>query len=602
MRAGELRHLGRAGVLPERFDCSIEPGPDMNQGHLMLTGGEHVRVAGDGPDTVVTARTAGDAVRVEVAAKDTVAPPVRVKLRLHWPGAAELVVEAPFPGQGGRILREGQPLNRALAVDELYGVRAMALSPDPAQKFRIEGELRAEDLGSLLPVAWFRHPLLKSGVIHELPLIDLRARMDRLLSASSSSDARVDLRIVDRFQRCHETARVSRFAAALECEPGMSRVSVSPTVIDDYMPTFEAMPLARPGDDPVLLDPIHPVGPVNAPDGAVLPHDLNLDEPWLVVMRHGERVRARPVRIGGPVRSGACSDLERSRAPRLAEALGIAEREPRIEKIGAVMDDMLKAEDSETGEEEWSFLTDSLLRAEGLPATALDLCRVLVTKPRLLVRSLFRLESAPRRMLWRLEEELPFSWLLIRRDVWWSEAERAFDRLHGELAGVIDDDHDRIAREHVEKILDEGADRLPALDTVSTDVAIRLAGGRLSDGFFKELQEERKRQTTEQIRLRASLDDWPKGDGRREWIQELEQGELLDRLDMWRDPDEHRNRQPLFDTPIAAAWCCFLSKPTDRTVFLVKHIRAHDPGWFDLAYSAAWFRLARMQDDSRKQR
>ena len=602
VRAGELRHLGRAGVLPERFDCSIEPGPDMNQGHLMLTGGEHVRVAGDGPDTVVTVRTEGDVVRVEVAAKDTVAPPVRVKLRLHWPGAVEMVVEAPFPGQGGRILREGQPLNRGLAVDELYGVRAMALSPDPAQKFRIEGELRAEDLGSLLPVAWFRHPLLESGVIHELPLIDLRARMDRLLSASSSSDACVDLRIVDRFQRCHETARVSRFAAALECEPGMSRVSVSPTVIDDYMPTFEAMPLARPGDDPVLLDPIHPIGPVNAPDGAVLPHDLNLDEPWLVVMRHGERVRARPVRIGGPVRSGACSDLESSRAPRLAEALGIAEREPRIEKIGAVMDDMLKAEDSESGEEEWSFLTDSLLRAEGLPATALDLCRVLVTKPRLLVRSLFRLESAPRRLLWRLEEELPFSWLLIRRDVWWSEAERAFDRLHGELASVIDDDHDRIAREHVEKILDEGADRLPALDTVSTDVAIRLAGGRLSDGFFEELQEERKRQTTEQIRLRASLDDWPKGDGRREWIQELEQGELLDRLDMWQDPDEHRDRQPLFDTPIAAAWCCFLSKPTDRTVFLVKHIRAHDPGWFDLAYSAAWFWLARKQDNSRNQR
>ena len=267
------------------------------------------------------------------------------------------------------------------------------------------------------------------------------------------------------------------------------------------------------------------------------------------------------------------------------------------------MDDMLTAGDSESGEEEWSFLTDSLLRAEGLPATALDLCRVLVTKPRLLVRSLFRLESAPRRLLWRLEEELPFSWLLIRRDVWWCEAKRAFDRLCEQLAGVIDDDHDRIAREHVEKILDEGADRLPALDTVSTDVAMRLEGGRLSDGFFEELQEERKRQTTEQIRLRAGLDDWPRGYGRREWAEELERGDLLDR--MWQDPDEHPARQPLFDTPIAAAWCCFLSKPTDRTVFLVKHIRAHDPDnpeWFDFAYSAAWFRLARMQDDSRNQR
>ena len=167
-------------------------------------------------------------------------------------------------------------------------------------------------------------------------------------------------------------------------------------IAEDTSPTFEAMPLARPGDDPVQLDPI---GPVNAPNGAVLPHDLNLCEPWLVVMRHDERVRVGPVRIDEPIVPGACSGLGRSESPRLAEALSIAEREPRTERIAAVMDDMLTDGDSEPGEEEWSFLTDSLLRAEGLPATALDLCRVLVTKPRLLVRSLFRLESAPRQLL-----------------------------------------------------------------------------------------------------------------------------------------------------------------------------------------------------------
>ena len=599
LRAGELRHFGRVGILPERFDCAIEPGSDMKQGHLLLTGGVSVRVAGHDPEAVVTARTEGDAVRVQVAAKDEVTSPARVKLHLHWPGAAELAVEAPFPGQGGRLLREGQPLNRGLAVDELYGVRAMALSADGTQKFWLEGELRAEDLGGLVRVAYFRRPLLRAGVTHELPLIDVRARIGLLLSASSSSDARIDLRIVDRFQRCHDTAQVSRFAATLECEPDRSRVSVSPTVIDDYVPTFGAMPLARPGDDPVLLAPI---GPADAPNGAVLPHDLNLSEPWLVVMRHDERVRVRPVRIDEPIGPGACSGLGSSESPRLAEVLSIAEWELRTEEIAAVMDDMLTAGDSEPGEEEWSFLTDSLLRAEGLPATALDLCRVLVTKPRLLVRSLFRLESTPRQLLWQLERELPFSWLLIRRDVWWSEAKRAFDRLREQLAGVIDGDHDRIAREHVEKILDEGADRLPALDTVCTDVATRLEGGRLSDVFFEKLREERNKQTTEQIRLRASLDDWPRGDGRHEWIQELEAGELLDQLGMWQDPAEHPTRQPIFDTPIAAAWCCFLSKPTDRTVFLVKHIRAHDPEWFDIAYSTAWFVLARMQDDSRKRR
>ena len=598
VRAGELRHLGRAGIIPERFDCSIEPGADMDQGHLMLTGGEHVRVAGHDPETVVTALTEGETVRVRVTARDAVASPVRVKLRLHWPGATELAVETPFPGQGGRILREGHPLNRGLSVDDLYGTRAMALSPDNTQKFWLEGELKADDLGSLVRIAYFRRPLLGSGVTHELPLIDVRSRIDLLLSASSSSEARVDLRIVDRFQRCHDTARVSRFAAALECEPDMSRVSVPPTVIEDYAPTFEAVPLARPGDDPVRLDA---TGPVDVPNGAALPHDLNLDEPWLVVMRHDERVRVRPARIES-VRSGVYSGFAGAKPPNLAEALSIADRDLRTEVIATAMDRMLTDGDSEHEEGEWSFLTDSLLRAEGLPPTALDLCRVLVTKPQLLVRCLFRLESAPRQLLWQLEKELPFSWLLFPRDMWWYEAEQAVHRISEQLVGVIDGGHDQIAREHVVKVLNEGADRLPALDTVSTDVAVRLEGGCLSDDFLEELREARKRQTIDQIRLRASLDDWPSGDGRRAWTKELAKGELLDRHNLWQDPDEHPKRQPLFDTPIAAAWCCFVSKPTGRTVFLVKHIRAHDPEWFDLAYRTAWVRLARLWDEPRKRR
>ena len=100
--------------------------------------------------------------------------------------------------------------------------------------------------------------------------------------------------------------------------------------------------------------------------------------------------------------------------------------------------------------------------------------------------------------------------------------------------------------------------------------------------------------------MRASLDDWPEGDGRNEWEQELERGEALGR--MWQHPNEHRARQPIFDTPVAAAWCCFAARPTERATFLVKRIRAHDPDWFDVAYRAAWFRLARMADDLQARR
>ena len=128
LRAGELRFFGRIGIFPDRVSFSIKPGSGMGQGHLILDDAGAVRVAGNDPDADVSAETAGEGVRVEVKAKDENSPPVRVRLRLHWPGAQELSVEAPFPGQGGRFLREGMPVNHDLAVDELYGVRAIALS------------------------------------------------------------------------------------------------------------------------------------------------------------------------------------------------------------------------------------------------------------------------------------------------------------------------------------------------------------------------------------------------------------------------------------------------------------------------------------------
>ena len=171
-------------------------------------------------------------------------------------------------------------MDRELAVDDLYGVRATALSPDGSRKFWIQGELKAQDLdGSLLRIAHFRLPLRKSGVTHELPLIDLRPMIQLLLASSSSGEASVALRIVDEFQYEHGAVRVNRFAAALKYDPSMASVA-APLTPDENKPTvtFEALPISRPDTDPVPLDVISPAEILH---GAVLPQDLNINEPWV---------------------------------------------------------------------------------------------------------------------------------------------------------------------------------------------------------------------------------------------------------------------------------------------------------------------------------
>ena len=601
IRSGEIRYLGRVGILPEQFRLSLEPGSDM-EGYLVLTGAQAVKVSTQDEGIELEPLIQGDEIRIRVAAKDATAPPSKVYLQLHWRGHTKLRVKVPFPGHGGHFLRDGKPLDRKLAVDDLYGVRAIALSPKDNQQFWIEGQLKAPDVdNSLLRIANFRFPLRQSGMMYELPLIEIRPMIEQLLAASSSSEAKIELRIVSRSPRMvfpyeREYTEVRRFRAILECDPDRYSVSLSSALAEDDRSsvTFEALPIARPDTDSVPLDVI---SPADAPHGAVLSQDLNISEPWLVVARHDGRVRVRPVVIGG--RSSESVDLSTSgpEPPHLCGAVSLRDQKSRMRAIVAAMEAMLDVKDVHRVEEEWAFLTDTLLRAEGLPATSLDLLRVLVTKPNLLVRCMFRLESAPRQLLWRLEDELPFSWLMVQRDIWWAEVSAAFDRFSNQLADVPDGD--RIARDHVDSILKEGVQCFQALGTVRTDVTRRFAREGVSGQYIawvEYVRQQRDKKTPEQIRLRASLDDWPKGDGRREWMQELENGQLLNKHAIWQHEDEHRKRQPIFDTPIAAAWCCFHSKPTERTTFLVKRIRAHDPEWFDLAYEAAWFQLALMQD------
>ena len=320
-------------------------------------------------------------------------------------------------------------------------------------------------------------------------------------------------------------------------------------------------------------------------------------KPWSVVARHNDRILVRPVTIGGrPDQSDAFLGIGDVQTPTLRKALLVDDLDLRARNLATAMDVLLETDNTDHSEEEWSFLTDALLRAEAMPTTELDILRVLVTKPTLLVRCLFRLESAPRQLLWRLEEEFPFSWLLIQRKIWWAEAKRAFERIRSQLGHL--ENGDELARNHVVAILDEGSSRLPALSTVSGDIELRLQGASLGEQHMsatrmihatRAIRDEKK---AELIRRYVSTNDWPKGYGRHEWNEEL--GLVMKNL--WLEPAELRERQPIFDTPVAAAWCCFIPTPTPRTTFLVKRIREHDAEWFDAAYSAAWFQFALKHD------
>ena len=297
VQGGELRYLSRLGVLPDQFNLRLTPGLDMTEGYMEMSGADGVMVESHADDTEFKIQDMGDTLQVHVTARDAAAVPARIALCLHWQNAAELTVYAPFPGRGGRFLRDGKSVDGEIAVDDLYGVRASALSAANLERFWIEGELEASDLpNDVLRVAYFRVPLGRSGLTHDRSLIHLRSTIELLLGASSSSSSRVRVRIVDGLQHEHDALQVRRFSGTINYDPASNTFVARQTAGVEPPTTYEAFPIARPDTDPV---PLQLVDPANVSNGVTFAPDMSIEDPWLVVARHTDRVRIRPIVFPG---------------------------------------------------------------------------------------------------------------------------------------------------------------------------------------------------------------------------------------------------------------------------------------------------------------
>ena len=586
IRDRELRHVARVGILPDLFSVSTAPGGDITTGCFMIAGADKARVSVSGMDAQTDVFQENTR-RVTLVAKESPNPPATVQLRILWPGGTEILLRAPFPGSGGRFLATDRSIPPRLSADELYGVRAFAFSSRDSAWYLVEGELKAHDLGNLARVAYFRHQLRKTDNRHELALIELLSDIQLLLQASASEDARIVLRILDDSQRPEATLEICRFAAALENNK-TGLVFPEPPLegaIDDI--SFQSWPLARPAEEPVALTPPVMVG---ESVGVRVPGDLSLEhEPWIVVMRRGNSVCARPLVLGGQ------PDPSSDDTFALNHAALLADKEERMRQFDRQLRRMANPHRVAIDEleEDWNFLTESLLRAEAeaVPIAEIDLLRAMTRVPRLLVRCLFRVEEAPRQLLWRIERELPFSWLLIPREIWMEEAKLAAYRIQSHWP--LKEQAQEEALKFVDRVLDTGTDEIGALAAMATDVRMQLLGFGLQQSFIDTLADVRRNAALNKIRRHANDSDWPIGWGRDQWQEEL--GQLPEWI--WLSDEKLKKRRPMHDTPDLAAWCSISSiSLSPRATFVIKRNRAHDAAWFDSAYGAAWAKLAYLVD------
>ena len=600
---GETVFLSEFCLAGADFGARVVPGPESTRGFVDIRGAL-LDVACAHPQVDVETDRQADRLRVTAhfvpdrtgTEGGRTDPPSHMELATRWPNGSTLPVTVPFPGRGARFVHPDHgdaDRRRALSLESLYGWRALAISPKTRDTFRLVGELRADDLNEQMKAAaHFDVALQRIGDgVSELPLVQVHDALESLFAATKLLDARIHLELTSGGIAKGRTI-VRRFACDVE-ESDASVYSVPARCVPDSAPvSFEAFSLETPG---LGRTPLEPADDDGEPEGWKIPKSALRQQTRIVLARSSDQYFARPF-----VDPSDRAPLDAAEAHSLADASSVTDMEHRIAAMRRILQDMVGGR----GDENWDYLADLLDVSRGLPATTFDALDCLSDNPAALVRLLLRTpQEEARARIWRLEHELPFTWLLVPVRSWREEMTGTHRAIRSELeeVGVFAADEVRQrADERLTQVAVEAARFYPGLiplghfadDAISDRRVVPQASASPPlHGAFEGLY---RAEGPYQVLLRASSDfHWPAGPDRDDWAAEitlLSESRWKDAL--WADCQRVGFRRPLTDAPFGAAFAAASGvRVSRRLVHATKLLRSHAPEWFDAAYGATLARI-----------
>ncbi len=605
---GETVFLSKLCWAGADFGAKVVPGRESTRGFVDIRGAS-LDVACEHPHIDVESKRQADHLRVTVrfvldrvavAGDGRTGPPSHMVLATRWPNGSTLPVTVPFPGRGARFVHpehEDADRRRALAVESLYGWRALAISPKAIDTFRLVGELRASDLDEQMQAAaHFEVALPKiSDGVSELPLVQVHDALESLFAATKLLDARIHLELTSG-GFAEERTVVRRFACDVKVSD-TSICSVPARCVPEGAPvTFETFSLETPGLGRTPLEPAEDDG---AEGGWKIPESALRQQTRIVLARSSDQYFARPYFARPFIDPSDRAPLDATEARSLADASSVPDMEVRIAAMKRILQEMVEGD----GDENWEYLADLLDVSRGLPATTFDALDCLSGNPAALVRLLLRTpEEEARARIWRLEHELPFTWLLVPVRVWREEMTATHRAIRTELEGVAVFAADEVRQRADERLRQVAAE------------ATRFCQGLIPLEYFAEeaisdRHVAHQASTTPSLReafdglygaegpyqalLRDSDFRWPKGPDRDEWAAEIALlRESPEKDAVWADCQRVGFRRPLTDAPIGAAFAASEgARVPRRLVHATKLLRSHAPEWFDAAYVAALGRI-----------
>jgi hypothetical protein len=594
---GETVFAARVCILGEQFEARLIAGEQANAGALELHGVPLAIVGCDDEDVQLEKSENGAVIRARITA-DPANVPGLLRLSLKLPFSDTLPFTIPFPGRGGRFVlgvTRTADLQHSLCISTLHGWCARVVSPEPSERFKLFGDLVANDLsGSLIKLVRFSVDLPKiSDFVSELPLIDVRDRLLTLFAATKDIDARVRLTLQGMGQQTLVITYVRRFRAEIKVETaGLFRVE-DPDGLADSIPEVGALKLADPAIGIVPLDTQFSESVIR---GWTLPRQCQDGSTWLVVAQRDDEFFARPEVIrssvnGGPDRRGLekSSPGESTDVPvLLSEAAEIPDVTARAHAMTTILHQPATPAVAALNTR---YLSDLIRESHGLPPSTFTALDRLVNCPNALVRLLLAADAALRPQIWDLETELPFAWVLIPFRVWVDEFRQFAKRVVDDLTKM--DIRANAAQswvlDHLLAVMEEGAYRYGALQLhselarfaiygMAATQSLKLAGDQQMVKRLAEMLRE------EEQRLLLADIEWPFGPDRDDWCK-LAPLPKVAWAQYWRDTAGTGFRRPLLDAPFGAVRVATVGVPVPRNlVHATKLLRSFSPRWFDTTY------------------
>lgn len=407
----------RAVILPPDAGITYKPGISPLEGIIRLVNWPNLPVRSETEEIELKTKHDGSDLILDLKS-NSARPVTSVPLSLQWPGG-EQKLTLPFPAYGVTLLRNNTPLenNQVLTIGELVGCRAILMSAQGAAHWR----LRLSTIGLKSRTSLSQE--IKYIGVREIRLFELIPKIQQMLSCHPRLDHTVLLELIHGHQT-HASLEVGRYSTRICLENHIAFLSDNAREIileqTEAEELLQALPLAEPERDPVSL-------PLCLSEQAFTGNwQIDLPEdavgPWLIYTNDHTQLHCRPtIAIStaisppddfSPLRKALCEADSLTRMSMLRTALQLMAADPE--------------------NEDWLTLEQLLDKLHHLPLASLDICQALIREPLALAMATLLLDNFSSRMAERLPSELPFEWLLIAPEHWFSTFTRIRQQLPAE--------------------------------------------------------------------------------------------------------------------------------------------------------------------------